>query len=86
MSEIFSGKVFLVVTGASRGIGKHIAEAVAAQLESKSNVLLLARNEESLKNVAAELPKGLVASYQSIDFSTANTDQLQSKYFIYRNT
>jgi NAD(P)-dependent dehydrogenase (short-subunit alcohol dehydrogenase family) len=49
-----SGQV-AVVTGASRGIGRGIAMAFAKE---GASLLLTARQSESLKQVAAELPKG----------------------------
>lgn len=48
-----SGKVVLV-TGASRGIGRAIAEGMAAE---HANVVLAARNGEALDQVAAEIQK-----------------------------
>lgn len=77
MVEIFAGKVFLLVTGASRGIGKNIARILGSLFKNESHILLLARNTENLKKTADELPKGLVTSFSSVDFSKATTEELQ---------
>lgn len=53
MSEYFKDKVFLV-TGASGGIGRAIAEAL---LEAGSNVVIMARRENKLKEIRKALPK-----------------------------
>lgn len=77
MTNAFTGKVFLLVTGASRGIGKQIAQSFVSLLEGKSHVLLLSRNSELLKKSVDEMPEGVVASYKSIDFSQTTTDELK---------
>ncbi|XP_016836639.1 sepiapterin reductase [Nasonia vitripennis] len=77
MTNIFTGKVFLLVTGASRGIGKQIAQTFGALLEGKSHVLLLSRNSELLKKSVDDMPEGVVASYKSIDFSQTSTRELK---------
>ena len=57
-----------VVCGASQGIGRATAIALA---EIGAELILLARNEEALKNVMNELPKeyGQNHSFLSVDFS-----------------
>uniref|UniRef100_A0ABD2WN43 Fatty acyl-CoA reductase n=1 Tax=Trichogramma kaykai TaxID=54128 RepID=A0ABD2WN43_9HYME len=47
--KIFSGKGFLLVTGASQGIWQKIAEVLSSTLNNGSQVLLLARNAVKLK-------------------------------------
>ena len=76
MTEIFVGKVFLLVTGASRGLGGQIAKTFGSLLKSKSHVLLLARNAEGMKKVISELPNDLITSYKSIDFSNTSKNEL----------
>ena len=69
-----TGKVALV-SGSTQGIGKAAAMAMA---ECGATIVLLARNEEKLKNVAAELaaPSGQNHKYLVADFSEPN--QLKS--------
>lgn len=76
---IFDGKVFFVVTGATRGIGKGIAKAFAPHLSNGSRVLLMSRNVENLRKTAHEMPKGLITTCKSIDFSKTTTYELQGK-------
>ncbi|OXU19990.1 hypothetical protein TSAR_001740 [Trichomalopsis sarcophagae] len=75
--KIFSGKVFLLVTGASQGIGRKIAEILGSSLEQGSQVLLLARNTENLKGTADKLPKHITVKYESVDLSKATADELK---------
>ncbi|WP_432797742.1 3-oxoacyl-[acyl-carrier-protein] reductase [Poriferisphaera sp. WC338] len=61
-----------IVTGASRGIGKSIALALAKQ---DKHVVLVARNEDKLKEVQAEIAAaGGEASYKTADLS--NSDEV----------
>ncbi|XP_011171986.1 sepiapterin reductase isoform X1 [Solenopsis invicta] len=53
--EVLSGKVFLLVTGASRGIGRQIAITFGSLLEEGSRILLLARNKNALQEVAKSI-------------------------------
>ncbi|XP_014218771.1 sepiapterin reductase-like [Copidosoma floridanum] len=76
--KIFKGKVFLLVTGASQGIGRKIAEVLGSTLESGSLVLLLARNAENLKGTADNMPKTLAVEYRSVDLSKATAEELRS--------
>ncbi|KAJ8687436.1 hypothetical protein QAD02_023230 [Eretmocerus hayati] len=78
MSEkIFSGKTFLLVTGASQGIGRKIAEVLGSSLDSGSKVLLLARNDENLKETANKLPKTVSVDCGSVDLSKATANDLK---------
>jgi len=65
-----------VVCGASQGIGRATAIALA---EAGAEVILLARNEESLKKLCDELPaeQGQSHSFLSVDFS--HPDRAASK-------
>ncbi|XP_078038958.1 sepiapterin reductase-like [Augochlora pura] len=71
-----SGKVFLVVTGASRGIGKHIATLFGSVLEKDSHVLLLATNLAALKETAKNIPSHVSVDTASVDLSKATKDEL----------
>ncbi|XP_011642749.1 sepiapterin reductase-like [Pogonomyrmex barbatus] len=55
-TEAFSGKVFLLITGASRGIGRQIAITFGSLLEEGSRMLLLARDKNALEEVAKIIP------------------------------
>jgi len=67
------GKTALV-TGASRGIGIHIAKALAKQ---GVNLVLVARNAESLEKVSSELNSSSV-NVITIAADVGNIDQLSS--------
>lgn len=59
---------FALITGASKGIGRAIAKEFAAR---KTNLLLIARNEELLSELAAELKRssGIEVFYLAVDLS-----------------
>lgn len=78
-SPLLSGKVFLLVTGASRGIGKQIAESFSSLLGDGSVVLLLARNESGLKKAAGKIPKQIKVHTESVDLSKTTAEQLTGK-------
>ncbi|XP_011860253.1 PREDICTED: sepiapterin reductase [Vollenhovia emeryi] len=71
MSEVeaLSGKVFLLVTGASRGIGRQIAITFGSLLEEGSRALLLARNKDALQEVASNIPSKVKVHTVSTDLS-----------------
>lgn len=60
---------FILITGASRGIGKAIAEELARR---RFNLLLVARSGDLLKELAADLSSryGITAYYLSTDLSS----------------
>ncbi len=49
------GKTFCVITGASRGIGRALALAVARRVEAESQLVLLARDAQKLTEVREEI-------------------------------
>lgn len=53
----FSEKSLIVITGASRGIGKSIAINTAKKLATNSTIVLLARNQQHLNDVKEEILK-----------------------------
>lgn len=73
---------YALVCGSTAGIGKATAMQLAAE---GANVTLIARNEDKLKTVLAELPEGKNHSYIVADFS--NPEELQQKVseFITKN-
>jgi len=62
---------YALITGASKGIGKAIAEELAKR---NIDVLLIARNETLLQQVAATLSEQyhIKANYLSIDLTQTN--------------
>ena len=65
---------YALVCGSTAGIGKATALALA---EEGVNITLIARNEEKLKAVLAEMPSHRHHSYIVADFS--NPEELQEK-------
>ncbi|KMQ90558.1 sepiapterin reductase [Lasius niger] len=65
--EALSGKVFLVITGASRGIGREIAITFGSLLQEGSHILLLARNLNGLQEVAKNIPSKVTVHTVSMD-------------------
>lgn len=65
---------YAVITGSSKGIGKAIAEELAAK---KINVLLVARSENLLKEVADDIEKkyGVSAKYVAIDLAESQASK-----------
>jgi len=77
--EALSGKVFLLVTGASRGIGRQIAITFGSMLEEGSHALLLARNKEALQEVAKNIPSKVKVCTISTDLSKSTDTELKGK-------
>ncbi|TGZ50916.1 hypothetical protein DBV15_11901, partial [Temnothorax longispinosus] len=75
--EALSGKVFLLVTGASRGIGRQIAITFGSLLEEGSRVLLLARNKDALRKVASNIPSKVEVYTSSTDLSKSTDVEFQ---------
>ncbi|XP_020282182.1 sepiapterin reductase [Pseudomyrmex gracilis] len=69
--EALSGKVFLLITGASRGIGRQIAITFGSLLQQGSHVLLLARSENALQEVAKSISSNVIVHTVSIDLAKA---------------
>ncbi|EFN60824.1 Sepiapterin reductase [Camponotus floridanus] len=65
--EVLSGKVFLVITGASRGIGRQIAITFGPLLQEGSHILLLARNLNSLQEIAKNISSKVTVHTVSMD-------------------
>lgn len=76
--KALSGKVFLLISGASRGIGRQIAVSFSSVLEEGSHVLLLATNLNALKETAKNMSTKVSIDTVSIDLSKATHDELHS--------
>lgn len=77
--EALSGKVFLLVTGASRGIGRQIAITFGSLLEEGSLALLLARDKDALQEVASNIPSKVKVYIVSADLSKSNNVECKGK-------
>jgi len=77
--EALSGKVFLVVTGASRGIGRQIAITFGSLLQEGSHILLLARDLSALQEIAKSIPSKIIINVFSMDLSKATKSDLEGK-------
>lgn len=72
-----SGPTFVVLTGASQGIGRAIAIEISKVLGPKSLMLLLARNKEELAKTTDQCKQANVtAIYESMDLSKASSKEM----------
>lgn len=78
--EALSGKVFLLVTGASRGIGRQIAITFGSLLQEGSHILLLARNLDALQEVAKNISSKVTVDTVSMNLSKSTKVELEGKY------
>ncbi|XP_076163607.1 sepiapterin reductase [Ptiloglossa arizonensis] len=76
--KALSGKVFMLITGASRGIGRQLAILLGSILEDGSCVLLLAKNINALQETAKMIPTNISVVTTSVDLSKASKDELHS--------
>lgn len=74
-------KTFLLITGASRGIGRTMALRLSEKLKAGSKIALMARDKEALNGVRAEINKITEGRHQveiyAIDFSAAASKDFQ---------
>ena len=77
--EALSGKVFLLITGASRGIGRQIAITFGSLLQEGSHILLLARSINSLQEIAKTIPSKVTVHTISMDLSKASKSDFEGK-------
>lgn len=73
-------KCFLVISGASRGIGQTLAIELAHYLLSGSKMLLLARNIDGLKNTQKQIHNinsNIIVDIHAIDLTRPTTEELQ---------
>jgi len=62
---------YALVTGASRGLGKYFARALAAR---KRNLVLIARSKERLETLASELNRDYAVEVETFTFDLARAD------------
>ena len=81
--HLMSSSTYALITGASKGIGKSIANSLAKR---KINVLLVARSQEALIQLAHELQTqyGIQAAYLAIDLAETGAAQ-KVKNWCYQN-
>lgn len=84
--KALSGKVFLLVTGASRGIGRQIVITFSSLLEEGSRVLLLARNENALQEVASNIPSKVKVHAVSADLSKTTDVEFKGKFLFSKSS
>ncbi|XP_014475355.1 PREDICTED: sepiapterin reductase [Dinoponera quadriceps] len=75
--EALSGKVFLLVTGASRGIGRQIAITFGSLLQDGSHILLLARDLNALQEVTKNIPSKVTVDTVSMNLSKSTKVELE---------
>lgn len=62
---------YALVTGASRGLGKYFARALAAR---KCNLVLVARSKEKLELLASELSRDYAIEVETLQFDLARSE------------
>lgn len=72
------GRAFLLVTGASRGLGRAFAQELSACLEPESTVFLTARSKDALQETANTLRSDLNVKIFPMDHEKAELDLCQS--------
>ncbi|XP_076618615.1 sepiapterin reductase [Colletes latitarsis] len=76
--KVLSGKVFLLITGASRGIGRQIAISFGSMLEEGSHVVLLATNLNALKETAKNIATNVSIDTVNVDLSKPTKDEFHN--------
>ncbi|CAD6207940.1 GSCOCG00003198001-RA-CDS [Cotesia congregata] len=71
------GKLFILITGASKGIGRGFAITFSQVADRGSHFLLIARNETGLRETASQMSNRVNVDYVSMDLSVAHADQLE---------
>ena len=78
--SLLQKKTLCVVTGASRGLGRCIAQTLVEKLAPSSLILLMARNKTDLENVKTELEeKNRSISVVSQVFDQSNLKECSNK-------
>ncbi|XP_074110981.1 sepiapterin reductase-like [Cotesia typhae] len=71
------GKLFILITGASKGIGRQFAITFSRVADRGSHFLLIARNETGLQETVSQMSNRVNVDYVSLDLSLAQADQLE---------
>ncbi|KAH0554615.1 hypothetical protein KQX54_011912 [Cotesia glomerata] len=71
------GRLFILITGASKGIGRGFAITFSQVASSNSHFLLIARNETGLRETASLMSNHVNVDYVSMDLSLAQADQFE---------
>lgn len=80
MQELLGVRSFVLITGASRGLGRAIAVELGKVVGAGSTLLLLARNKEDLevtKEIVRDVRPGLAVEVQSLDLGLADKDAFE---------
>ena len=80
MQELLGVRSFVLITGASRGLGRAIAVELGKVVGAGSTLLLLARNKEDLevtKEIVRDVRPGLAVEVQSLDLALADKDAFE---------
>ncbi|CAD6207942.1 GSCOCG00003200001-RA-CDS [Cotesia congregata] len=77
------GKLFILITGASKGIGRQFAITFSQIAECDSHFLLIARNETGLQETVSKMSHRVNVDYVSLDLSIAQADQLKGNFSAY---
>ncbi|CAD6207941.1 GSCOCG00003199001-RA-CDS [Cotesia congregata] len=71
------GKLFVLITGSSKGIGREFAITFSQIAERDSHFLLIARNETGLQETVSKMSNNVSVDYVSMDLSLAQADHLE---------
>ncbi|KAH0549957.1 sepiapterin reductase-like [Cotesia glomerata] len=71
------GQIFVLITGASKGIGREFAITFSQIAERNSHFLLIARNETGLQETVSKMSNRVNVDYVSMDLSIIQADQLE---------
>jgi len=77
MQELLGVRSFVLITGASRGLGRAIAVELGKVVGAGSTLLLLARNKEYLevtREIVRDVRPGLAVEVMVVDLSTADKE------------
>jgi len=85
--SIFSRKSCVIITGASRGLGRYVAQRFAAKFPESSMFILMARNQSALEDVKQEIssnpksPTVVVCNFDQGRVDQSYCEQILDKIF-----